>query len=101
MIYDVRGDEPPPPFLQWWAQAEAVVGCVNAWQLTNDDIWLDRALLIWKFTDETFVDHKYGEWYYDIDRNGVLRTGAPKIDAWKAPYHNGRMCMEVIHRAKL
>ncbi len=101
MIYDVRGDEEPSPFLQWWAQAEAVVGCVNAWQLTNDEAWLDRALLIWKYTDATFVDHKYGEWYYDIDRNGVLRTGAVKVDAWKCPYHNGRMCMEVIHRAKL
>ena len=100
MIYDVRGDEEPSPFVQWWAQAEAVVGCVNAWQLSGDEVWLDRALLVWKFTDDTFVDHKYGEWYYDIDRNDVLRTGALKADAWKCPYHNGRMCMEVIHRAQ-
>ena len=99
MIYDVRGDEEPSPFVQWWAQAEAVVGCVNAWQLSGDEVWLDRALLVWQFTDDIFVDHQYGEWYYDIDRNDVLRTGAPKADAWKCPYHNGRMCMEVIHRA--
>lgn len=101
MIYDVYGDETPSPSLQWWAQAEAIVGCVNAWQLSSDAVWLDRATKIWEFTDSTFVDKEYGEWYYGIDRNDNLRVAANKVDAWKCPYHNSRMCLEIIRRAKL
>lgn len=85
---------------QFWAQAEAIVGYINAWQLTGDEIWIDRAALVWNFTDNTFIDREYGEWYQGTNRNGEINKRSPKISFWKCPYHNSRMCMEVIRRAK-
>ncbi|MDD4777105.1 MAG: AGE family epimerase/isomerase [Fermentimonas sp.] len=84
--------------LQWWVQAEAVVGFINAWQLTNDEVWIDRALSVWKFTEDNFVDKEYGEWFWGFGNDGQLNKGAYKISAWKAPYHNSRMCTEVLRR---
>jgi mannobiose 2-epimerase len=84
--------------LQWWVQAEAVVGFINAWELTKDDVWIDHALSAWKFTEENFVDKEYGEWFWEFGNDGQLNTTAPKISAWKCPYHNSRMSLEVLRR---
>lgn len=86
--------------LQWWLPAEAIVGYVNAWQLTGDETWLDRALLVWEYTDNRLVDKENGEWYYGLNRDGTTNKRSPKISAWTGPYHNSRMCMEVIRRSK-
>ena len=87
--------------LQWWAQAEAVLGYMNAWKITGDEIWLDRAILVWQFTDKYIVDKEYGEWLFGLDRDGMVNRRTAKISAWKAPYHNGRMGLEVIRRTKI
>jgi mannobiose 2-epimerase len=98
MIYEKR-DRRLINSVQWWVPAEAIVGLVNAWQLSGDDIWLDRALLVWQYTDRVLVDKEYGEWYYGLDRDGNLIKGISKVNAWKCPYHNVRMCVEIIRRA--
>src|SRR5699024_3872193 len=36
----------------WWPQAEAMVGLVNAWQLTGDEYYLKTMAKIWAFTKE-------------------------------------------------
>jgi mannobiose 2-epimerase len=84
--------------LQWWVQAEAVVGFINAWQLTNDEVWIDRALSAWEFTEDNFVDKEYGEWFWGFGDDGQLNKSAPKVSAWKCPYHNSRMSIEVLRR---
>ena len=86
--------------LQFWAQAEAVVGYVNAWELSGDEKWLDRAVLVWQFTDKYLVDRDNGEWFYGLDRDGMVNIRNGKVSAWRCPYHNSRMCLEVIRRAK-
>ena len=85
---------------QWWAQAEAVLGYMAAWRMTGDEKWLDYAILVWQFTDKFIVDKEYGEWFYGIDRDGMVNKRNPKISAWKAPYHNGRMGLQVLNWTK-
>ena len=93
-------DGKPSVSLQWWAQAEAIVGYVNAWELTGDEQWLTRASSVWSFTEKNFVDHEYGEWFWGLGNDGKIAKDVPRISAWKCPYHNGRMCMEVMRRYK-
>ncbi len=81
----------------WWPQAESVVGYFNTWQITSDDKYLRQAELSWKFIQNHIVDSKKGEWFWGVDKN-LKVLNVDKVSPWKAPYHNGRMCMEMMRR---
>lgn len=81
----------------WWPQAEAVVGLVNAWELSGDEKYLDKAVKSWNYTNQHLVDHKAGEWFNAVSASGTISKG-DKAGFWKCPYHNGRMCMEIMER---
>jgi cellobiose epimerase len=84
----------------WWPQAEAVVGFYNAYQLTGDRKFSEAAQASWTFIDKYMVDHQLGEWYWSVDENYQPLAHAPKVSAWKCPYHNSRACFEMIARLK-
>lgn len=83
----------------WWVQAEAVVGFLNGWQKEPEHTeYLEAAEDIWEYIRTYLVDHREGsEWYgaLDADRNPSQEA---IVQPWKCPYHNGRMCIEVIRR---
>lgn len=82
----------------WWEQAETVVGYLNAFELTGNEAYLDRSLKCWEYTKKYFIDTKNGGWFSSVSESGV--PGGDKGGFWICPYHNGRMCMEVIERVK-
>ncbi len=85
----------------WWPQAEAVVGFMNAWQLTGDARYLDASLHTWTFIENNLVDKQNGDWFEYVKEDGRLPgPDEAKADPWKGPYHNGRACMEVLTRLK-
>lgn len=47
----------------WWVQAEAVVGSVNAWQITGDEKYLDSALKSWAYIKAEIINGPAGEWF--------------------------------------
>ncbi len=82
----------------WWPQAEAIVGFVNAWQISGNEDFLDNAMAVWNFTKEKIIDHQNGEWYFRVNRAGLPYLEEDKVGPWKCPYHNGRACFEIIER---
>lgn len=82
----------------WWPQAEGVVGCVNAYQVTGDEKYLRAAVDIWSFIEAKILDRAHGEWLWRVSRDGAPYPTDAKVDAWKCPYHNTRACMEIEHR---
>jgi mannobiose 2-epimerase len=82
----------------WWMQAEAVVGFLNAYELTGDEAFLDAAERTWAFIDRFLVDRTHGEWRWRVRRDGSIIPGLPKVEPWKCPYHNTRAALEVIER---
>ena len=38
------------------------------------------------------------EWYWSIKADGSINRTDDKAGFWKCPYHNGRMCLELIER---
>ncbi len=82
----------------WWPQAEAVVGFLNAFQISGQKHFLKAAERSWEFIAARIVDHVHGEWFWKVDRDGAVRNGDFKVDAWKCPYHNSRACLEAIRR---
>jgi mannobiose 2-epimerase len=83
----------------WWMQAEAVVGFLNAWELSAEEEFLLAAERAWGFIDRFLVDRTYGEWRWRTLRDGTPVVGAPKVEPWKCPYHNSRAALEVKARA--
>ncbi len=84
----------------WWGQAEAVVGFVNAWQLSGEERYWQAAASCWSFTRDHLLDRTNGEWFWKTDRAGTPAQEDPKVSEWKCPYHNGRACFEIITRLR-
>ena len=82
----------------WWVQSEAVVGFLNAYELTGNSEWMDKALKCWDFIADKLVDRVGGEWFWSISDSGIPNRKGDKAGFWKCPYHNSRMCLEVMMR---
>ncbi|MEM7574043.1 MAG: AGE family epimerase/isomerase [Bacteroidota bacterium] len=83
----------------WWPQAEAIVGFIQAYQLSGEQRYWQEALKCWSFIKAHFRDSDFGEWHWMIDTNHKpILDQEDKAGPWKAPYHNVRMCLEVLRR---
>lgn len=85
----------------WWVQAETIVGFLNGYKLAPERTeYLDAAKATWNFIKEYVIDKRSGsEWFWDVTEEGKSVSGKPIVEPWKCPYHNGRMCIEVIRRS--
>ncbi len=82
----------------WWVQAETVVGYFNLWDHFGSQEGLEKALMCWDFIKENLIDRENGEWFWSLRADGTVNRSDDKAGFWKCPYHNGRMCMEIIER---
>lgn len=83
----------------WWVQAESVVGFINAYQKSGDKKYLDVAKEIWEYIKVGMIDKREGsEWFNEVGFDGKPFEHREIVGPWKCPYHNGRMCLEVISR---
>ena len=104
VYHEARAGHPVDTDKHWWPQAEAVVGFLNAHGRTGEGRYLDAALRTWRFIEERIIDHELGEWLPGVDRAGRPKGAYPefrdgyKIGPWKCPYHNGRVCLEILRR---
>ncbi len=82
----------------WWVQAEAVVGFLNAFGRSGREEWLSRSLSCLDFIKCNLIDRENGEWFWSILADGSANRTDDKAGLWKCPYHNSRMCLEIISR---
>ena len=84
----------------WWVQAETVIGFLNGYQKDpSRKEYLQAAESEWQFIRDHVIDKRAGsEWYWEVDEDGRPYPDRPIVEPWKCPYHNGRMCMEVMKR---
>lgn len=85
--------------LHWWVQAENVVGWFNLYQHFGDEQALQRAVQCWEYIKTQLIDWEHGEWHWSRHPDGSLNTVDDKAGFWKCPYHNSRMCLEIIERS--
>jgi mannobiose 2-epimerase len=98
LFYEGRGKEIIDTDKQWWPQAEAVVGMLNAHELSGKDHFLKASEKSWEFIEKYIVNRQHGEWYWMVSRDGTPSNAKYKVDPWKCPYHNSRTCFEVMER---
>ncbi len=84
----------------WWVQAESVVGFINAFQNDGDTKYLDAAKTVFNWIVTKQADsRKNSEWWGEVTFEGEPMQTVAMVNPWKCPYHNGRMCIEVINRS--
>ena len=82
---------------QWWVQAESVVGNLWLWKYHGCLDAAERALSVWAYIREKLVDEVAGEWWWAVLPDGSRDLSQPKAGFWKCPYHNTRMCLQVLN----
>lgn len=83
---------------QWWVECEAVVGFIDQWAMTCDETWYRRAERAFRYITTHLVDWRNGEFYWAVLPDKTLDKTNDKAGFWKCPYHNSRMCLELIER---
>lgn len=84
----------------WWVQAETVIGFLNGYEKDPSKTeYKEAAEATWQFIKDYVIDKRPGsEWFWLVRQDGTPVEGEPIVEPWKCPYHNGRMCMEIIRR---
>ena len=83
----------------WWVQAEALMGFLNAWEKTGETRYWDAMLSQWNYIRDVMTDKRTNsEWFWYVNEDGTPGSDEPIVEPWKCPYHNGRMCIEVLRR---
>ena len=96
MIYELHQDGRADRFREWWVQAEAVVGNVWAWKYLGDSEGLPRAKATLEYICLHLLDGEHREWYWGVNDDGTPDLSRPKAGFWKCPYHNSRMCLQLL-----
>ena len=80
-----------------WPQAEAMIGCYNAYQLTGDNQYLLQSIQSWEFIKAHLKDNTNGEWFWGVN-DDYSPMQKDKAGFWKCPYHSSRALLEIMKR---
>jgi mannobiose 2-epimerase len=98
LCYEGRAGQIIDAGRECWPQAEALVGFLNAFELSGHQAFLASAVQTWKFIEEYLVDRTHGEWFWRINPEGRPDPKLPKVSEWKGPYHATRAGLETLRR---
>ncbi|MES1219496.1 MAG: AGE family epimerase/isomerase, partial [Bacteroidota bacterium] len=84
-----------------WSQAEAMIGFMNAYQLSGNEEYLKHSLNSWEFVKRYIKDNINGEWFWGVDEINKPMEKKDKAGFWKCPYHSTRAFLEIINRINL
>ena len=100
LCYEGKGGKTIDHGKECWPQAEAVIGFLNAFQISGDPKYFLAARRTWDFIEQHLVDRVHGEWFWRITPEGQVDATLPKVSEWKGPYHGSRACLETLHRLR-
>ena len=98
LCYEGKGGTIIDAGRECWPQAEAVVGFLNAYQLSGEAKFLVAAERVWDYVERNLIDRVHGEWFWRINKDGKPDARLPKVSEWKGPYHVSRACLETMRR---
>jgi mannobiose 2-epimerase len=83
---------------EWWSQAEALIGFVNAFEISGEEQYLEAACSVWSYIHRHLVDSLHGEWYWRTNEDGYPDASLPKVSQRKDPLHATRACLQAWKR---
>jgi len=99
-LYAGTPETPKNTNVEWWAQAEAIVGFLDAFEASGEERFLEAAHRIWRFVRRHVSDPVGGDWIKSQTRDLRLNPNSLRAGPWECPYHHARMCLEGIRRLR-
>ncbi len=85
----------------WWVEAEGVNGYLYQYIYFHNEEDLSTAKSLLNGIETYFIDPREGgEWFYELDDDYKPNENRDIVEPWKCPYHNGRMCFEIIKKGQ-
>ena len=97
MVHEKKGNETDDD-RHWWVQCENVIGQLNQYQYFDDHEAFRKAVQCYEYIKQNLIDNEHGEWYWSRCPDGTINRDEDKAGFWKCPYHNSRMCLEILER---
>lgn len=72
----------------------------NAYQISGRAEFAVAADRVWSYIEAHVVDRIHGEWFKVLRRDGTPDLGHVKTGPWECPYHNSRVCFEMLSRLR-
>lgn len=95
-----RAGAPTETTKEFWQQAEAMVGFLDAFLLTGEEKYFEAFANVHRFVFEKMINWEQGEWFALLHREGE-----PIWDymgtSWKTCYHTLRSMCQVVRRLEL
>ncbi len=82
---------------EFWQQAEALVGFLDAYDMFREKRYLDAYTNIHRFVMDHVINHRVGEWYPLLDENNNI-LWRYMGHAWKISYHTVRSMIQTEKR---
>ena len=98
LFYEGRDGKVIDAGRECWPQAEAMVGFLNAFELSKQKMFFFASMQTWNYIDKHLVDRVHGEWFWRINPDERPDQKLPKVSEWKGPYHATRACLEMMKR---
>ncbi|MEK7782282.1 MAG: AGE family epimerase/isomerase [Verrucomicrobiota bacterium] len=98
LCYEGKAGKIIDPGRECWPQAEAIVGFLNAHQLSGEPKYVIAAERVWDYVERHLIDRIHGEWFWRVNEDGRPDANLPKVSEWKGPYHVSRACLETMRR---
>ncbi len=98
LVYEGRAGQIIDGGRECWPQAEAIVGFLNAFQISGAPKYVVAAERVWDYVEKHLIDREHGEWFWRINDDGRPDAKLPKVSEWKGPYHVSRACLETMRR---
>lgn len=99
MVYERHANGHYDNDKHWWVQAENVIGQLYLWKFHGMEQMYDKAVQSWEYIRDNIVDNVNGEWFWSL-KGSQPNLLDDKAGFWKCPYHNSRMCLEIIEMLK-
>jgi mannobiose 2-epimerase len=96
-VEGLRNGDPTEMTKEFWQQAEALVGFLDAYQTTGDEKYLKAFRNVHDFVFSKVINWEMGEWFALLERNGDLKWDYMGT-SWKVFYHTVRGTCQVVKR---
>ena len=77
---------------------ESVIGHANLYEHFGSAKALGKCIRAWDYIRKYLIDNENGEWHWARLDDGTINLDDDKAGFWKCPYHNSRMCLEIMQR---